>query len=232
MVEYEIAVTLRVEEYFYTEKNAVSSVSGRYSSFADAFPAYCEAVTFGYTVNEDKLNAHLAKYNKRASQVDCTGRLMLIRHEEYSDPVILENKRSDLNYDSDEGFVACADLKEEEIEVMRSHGIELEEDSFGPYISLYPVSSLLYDLSEAVDGRLDPLRDDLKLLVKEYTHAHGLLTNEIEPSEDGYFCPGSQSEEDCFRDWGSDYGFLEDEKAVFTGSLVKYEHGYVVEFRD
>lgn len=232
MLEYEIAVTLRVKDYFYTEKNAASSVSGHFTTFAEAFPAFCTAVSFGFTVKQDNLNARLCGYRKKAEDVDKDYRLTLIRHECDFDTIILENLRSDSDYEGESTVVSCNTLDETELGILARHGLVPEEDSFGSYFELYPVNDLLYDLSDSTNGALDPTHKDLTPLLKEYACAHDLIINEIDPSEDGYFCPGDQTKEECFSEWGSAYGYLDDEQDIFTDSLIRYKHGYVLEFKD
>lgn len=232
MPVYEISVSLRAKDYFYTENKAESSAAGRYTSFSEAFFAYCEAIAFGYSINTEKLAQQLREYNKMPEQVDISCKLSLIRREGFSDSVLLENERSDSAYEGESNIVACGSLSEEENNVLSQHGIELEEDSFGSYFEIYPLNDLLYDLSDSADGLLDPTRTDLKELVKEYTHTHRLLTNEMDPAEDGYFCPGADTKESCFNEYGKLYGYSAEERIIFTDALVKYPHGYVLELRD
>lgn len=232
MAAYEITVSLRAKDYFYTENNAVSPAAGPFDTFSEALSAFCEAVAFGYEVDKDALNKQLGKYHKSSRDVDVSCRLSLIRHGSESDVTVLENVRSDSDYEGEDAVVACGELNEDELAALSRRGIEPEEDSFGSYFEVYPVNDLLYDLSDAADGALDPMHEDLKPLVKEYARAHDLLTNEIDPAEDGCFCPGVQSPEECFREWGKTYGYTDDEQSIFTDSLVRYPHGYVLEFRD
>ena len=232
MAAYEIAVSLQVKDYFYSEKKAVSSVSAGFDTFSAALTAYCEAVSFGYTVNTDALRKHLAAYRKKPEDVEQVCRLMLIRHENGLDTVILENLRSDSGYEENDSVISCNALNREELAVLSAHGVEPEEDSLGSYFEVYPLNDLLYDLSDACDGKLDPMREDLKALVEEYAHAHALMVNEIDPGEDGYFCPGSSSPDECFNSWGNIYGYANDERDIFINSLVRYAHGFVLEFRE
>lgn len=232
MTMYEIAVTLCAKDYFYTEKKAKTHAASEHYSFEEALCAFCEAIAFGYSVDTEELKTHLSRYGKKPDEVDKSYRLMLIRHDGDADTVLFENTRSDSDYEGEDTVVSCYALHEEELGILARHGIEPEEDSFGSYFEVYPLNDLLYDLSDACDGALDPMNDELRLLVKEYAHRKGLLTNEIDPSEEGYFCPGSHTEADCFGNWGKIYGYADDEQDIFTGSLVKYEHGFVMELRE
>lgn len=228
MAAYEIAVSLRVREYLYTESRAVSPAAGDYDSFEEALLAFCDAVSFGYAADTQALDRHLASYGKKARDVDKSLRLLLLRHED-EDVTVFENIRADGEEDP---VISCGELTEEEADVLFRHGVEPEEDSLGSYFEVYPLNELLYDLSDACDGALDPADESLRALVREYALAKGLLLNEIDPAEDGYFCPSQGSEEDCFDEWGQACGYTEDEREIFTGSLVRYTHGYVLEFRE
>ena len=136
MAAYEIAVSLRVKDYFYLEKSAESAVAGHFTTFLEALPAFCSAVAFGYTVSTEKLNEHLATYQKTAEEAEKRYRLMLIRHDAGTDTVVLENARSDSEYDGEDTVVSCGELTEDELNTLSRHGIEPEEDSFGTYFEV------------------------------------------------------------------------------------------------
>lgn len=228
MAAYEIAVSLRVKDYYYTENRAVSPVSDTFDSFEPALLAFCEAAAFGYSIDTKALEEHLATLGKKVSDVSVLCRLMLLRHGGET-VTVLENECADGEEDP---VISCGPLNEEEEDILLRHGVEPEEDSLGSYFEIYPLNELLYDLSDVCDGALDPADGDLRALVREYAAEKGLLLNEIDPSEDGYFCPCKGSEDDCFEAWGQACGYTNDEKEIFTGSLVRYAHGYVLEFRE
>ena len=232
MAAYEITVSLRAKDFFYSENNAASSVSGHFNTFSEALPVFCEAVAFGFQVNTEKLSEILCRYGKKAVDVEKSYSLRLVRHDIGTDMTVLENTRSDSDDEGESTVVSCSGLNEEELGTLATHGIEPEEDSFGTYFEVYPVYDLLYDISDVADGMLDPMNEDLKALVQEYAHRHGLITNEIDPAEDGYFCYGNHSTAECFHQWGKVYGYTDEEQDIFTDALVPYEHGYVMELRD
>ena len=228
MPAYRICASLIYGKDYKENLTADCAACGVFGDFAEALVRFSLAVVCGYTVKEEKLRKFLSQKRLPFDEEACSVSLSLLR----DDTVVLKNTRRTDGYSSDSTVVDCLHLTGAETAVLEGRGLTPEKDFAGLYFELYSLNDLVYDLYDAMEGAADDVFDDLAALVAEYLAAKSLLTHEVDPAEDGYFCPGVQTKEECFEKWGPVYGFEKDEKTLFCDNLAAYPHGFVVEFRE
>lgn len=233
--EYEIVASIHVGNVYREEYIAKSPSCSVFNTFDEAFISFCLNVVRGYSVNYNNLNAYREAHFSSFLFISDTAphfSLSIIHHEGSNTRELISNEQTDEAYECNNLLICIHDISKNERKMIESHHVEIEHDSVGDYFELYPMYDLVYDILDSTDINTEPDLNNFCCLLYEYLLKKRLITNEIIPSEEGFFCPGNASAIECFNKWGPFYGYDPSESELFISNLVAYEHGFVLEFRE